>query len=195
MFQILKICVQTHCCNRKRTKIVWLNFNRIESPLVFTTYNLQFWLFFGRFLDFSELLIFSPIDISSKVNVTYEVARVLGTICVASKSLWTPHLFIYRETQNCLEINVNASTYSFQATCLLSNDLPCPYEASRGVQSSCPGKSPKACIITFNFGCFLDIFYFRMPGHIFSRNVFRSVDMTCNIARVLGTICVASKII
>ena len=49
-------------------------------------HNLQFWLFFGTFLD---LFVPGPIFSRStpkKVDATY-VARVLCTICVASKSL------------------------------------------------------------------------------------------------------------
>ena len=52
-------------------------------------------------------------------------------------------------------------------------------------------ESPKACITIFNIGCFCNIFYFSWPGYIFSRNVPRKADMTCNVARALGTICVA----
>ena len=84
--------------------------------------------------------------------MTCNVARVLGTICVASKSILTPHLFISRETQNYLEMNVHASIYSFQATRLLFIDLPC--SCRHPVPSRARRENPKACIITFNFGCF-----------------------------------------
>ena len=62
LVQILKNCVQTHSCSRKRTEVVLvrLNFNRIGSPLVFTTYNLHFLLFLGNFRTCLGLVIFSP---------------------------------------------------------------------------------------------------------------------------------------
>ena len=48
-----------------------------------------------------------------------------------------------------------------------------------------PRETPKVCIITFNFGCFGTFLDFFGHAHIFSRNVPRKADVTCNVARVL----------
>ena len=59
-------------------------------------YNLQFLAVFATFLDFSGPGHIFSRNIPRSADVTYNVARVLGTICVASKSLKTPNLFISR---------------------------------------------------------------------------------------------------
>ena len=56
-----------------------------------------------------------------------------------------------------------------------------------------PRESPKACIITFNFGYFETFLYLFGPSYIFSRNLPGKTNMTCNIAGMLDIICVASK--
>ena len=53
--------------------------------------------------------IFSQ-NIHRSADVAYNIAWVLRTICIASKSLWKLNLFIAHETQICLEMNVKTST-------------------------------------------------------------------------------------
>ena len=71
-------------------------------------YNLQFWLFLGHVWTYSApVLLFSktfPTGAYMKCNVAW----VLGTICIASKSLLIIHLCIFRETQNYPEMTVKA---------------------------------------------------------------------------------------
>ena len=44
-----------------------------------------------------------------------------------------------------------------------------------------PRENPKTCIITFNFGCFCDIFELFLACHIFFWNIPRSANKTCII--------------
>ena len=122
LFQILKNCVQTHCY-KKRTKVVLvpLNFNRIRSPLVCTTYNLQICLFFMIFFDFFGIGHIFSRNIHRSADMTCNVAQMLVTICIASKSLWTLHLFrniLWRCAgawyhMCCLEKSLNTPICSF----------------------------------------------------------------------------------
>ena len=115
-------------------------------------------MFLGRFWTSPGLTIFFSGNVARKVDETCNIAWVLGTICVASKSLWIPHLFISREIQNCLEMKVKSIhillpshlTY-FQWPPMSLGGIP--WRPELGLR-----EISKACIITFNFGCFLDMF-------------------------------------
>ena len=103
-------------------------------------YNLQFWLFLRHFWTFSDPVIFS-IEIFLWLPMwLVMLRRCLAQFAMSRKASQHPHLFISRKTQNHVEMNVKTSTYVFQATRFISNDLPCPYKASCGVWSSEPGK-------------------------------------------------------
>ena len=157
-------------------------------------YNLHFWLFLRHFWIFRGVVIIHWNNLKS-TDVTFNVARVLGTICIVSKIFWILHLFIYREIQNWLEMNVKASTYCFQATTLLSNDLPCPRRHPVAIWTLAPRKS-KSVYYNFNIGGFLGHYFWISPDMvIFSWNVHRKIEVTCNIARIFHTICIASKIL
>lgn len=76
---------------------------------------------------------------------------------------------------------VKAFMYSFQAMCVLSNNLSWPVV---------PGlrESPKTYIKTFDFVCFGGIFQTTQgPTILFCRNPLKVPDITCNVVRELGT--------
>ena len=86
-------------------------------------YNLQFWLFFWHFSNSPGLIIFSP-------KTFLEKPMWLGTLCGSLAQLSLPQKVSHTPSvhlswnPNCLEMNLKASTYSFQAKWLLFNDLP-----------------------------------------------------------------------
>ena len=141
---------------------------------------------------FESSHIFSR-NIHMMTGVICIVVWVLGPICIIMKSLSTPHLFNSHETQNFPEMIVNASTYILSTPHDFFPMISLPPRRHPMTLELGPRESLKTCITTFNFGCFWYIFYYSGPGHIFSRNISRSVEVTCNIARVLGTIRLSSK--
>ena len=141
-----------------------------KSEIVY--YNLQFWLFLRHFWTYPALVIFSPEILLGKLTWLVTLCECLAPFALSRKAFEHLIFSFYRETQNCLEINVNTSIYSFQATWLISTD---PYVPSRHPVAFGTRKSPKACIITFNFDCFCDIFGLFRDWSFFSLKIPRSV--------------------
>ena len=75
--------------------------------------NLQFWQFLRHFWTFSDLVIFSTEIFLGVSSSLVTLPGYLASFALPQKASNTPHLFISRETQNCLEMNVKASIYPF----------------------------------------------------------------------------------
>ena len=137
---------------------------------------------FGTFLDFSGHNHIFSWNVHRKADVTYNVARVLGTICVClKKPLNTPfvhfswNLKLSRNVRKCIHIFVPSHMIPFQW----------PPMSLWGISwrpELWPSKSPKV-VLTFNFGYFWDIFgLLRDWSYFFFLNTPRSADVTCNVA-------------
>ena len=120
-------------------------------------YDLQYLLFLGHFWTSLGLVIISPETLLRYPNSTCKVAQLPRFICVASKILWTPICSFLVKPQNCLKMNIKASTYrskphdSFPMT---SHD-PRRHTVAFGFQT--PKKSENV-YYNLQFCCFCDIF-------------------------------------
>ena len=154
-------------------------------------YNLQVWLFLRHFWTFSGLVIFSPKTFLRVSTWLVTVRCAWHHLHCLEKPLNTPffriswNLKLTRNEHKGIHIFVPSHMTSFQWPTMFL--VVIPWGSELGLR-----ESPKACIITFNFGCFWDIFDFSGPDHIFSWNVLRKDDVICNVARVLGTIWIVS---
>ena len=139
-------------------------------------YNLQFWLFPGDFWNFSGIVIFSP-------EIFLDVPTWLVTLCgclvpfvLPQKAhkhslfhfLW--NLKLSRNERKSVHICVSSHITHFQWPPMPLGGIPWSLELGAR-------ESPKACIITFNFGCFRDIFGLLWSWPFFSPETFLESSM------------------
>ena len=155
-------------------------------------YNLQFWLFLGHFWAPPGVVIFSLEPFIGKPTWLVTLQGCLTQFACLEKPLNIPfghflwNLKLPQNERKGIHIFVPSHITHYQWPPMSLGDISWRSELG-------PRESSKACIITFKFDCFRDIFYFFGLGHILSRNIPRIADVTCIIAQVLGTIFIASK--
>ena len=88
-------------------------------------YNLQFLLFLRHFLISLDLVILSPETFLGVPTWLLTLCGTLAESALPRKASNTPFVHL-SWNPNCIEISIKASTYSFKASWLFSNDLPCP---------------------------------------------------------------------
>ena len=155
-------------------------------------YSLQFWLFLGYIWTSPVLVIFSPKTFLGRPTWLVTFCGWMAPFVLPRKASKHPICsFIVKSKlprNECKGIRIFVPSHMthFQWPTMSIGVISWRTELG-------PQESLKACIIAFNFGCFWDFWDFFGPAHIFFRNIPRKSDVTCNVARVLGTICVASK--
>ena len=90
-------------------------------------------------------------------------------------------LFISREIQNCLKMNVKAFIYSSNPLDSFPMTSHVPTRHPVAFRSRAPAKSES--VYSFNSGVFGTFYDFFGLVIIFSRNILRSADINCNIVR------------
>ena len=122
-------------------------------------YNLQFWLFLRHFWPSPGLIIFSPETFIGVPTWLVMLRRCLAQFALPQKSsqhticsfLVKLKLKLSRNGHKGIHIFVPSHKTPFQWPSMSLGGYPWHSELG-------PRESPKACIITFNFGCFCDIF-------------------------------------
>ena len=122
-------------------------------------YNLQFWLFLRHFLIFSGLVIFSPETFLGKPTWYVRLCGCLAPFVLPWKPSKHPicsFLVKPKTVSKWTKRHPHIRSKPHDNFPMTSQPLEfIPWRSELG-----PRKSPKACIITLNFGCFWDIFLF-----------------------------------
>ena len=154
-------------------------------------YNLKFWLFLGHFWTFLGLVIISPEMFLGRSTWLVTVRGCFAPFVLprkASKHLICSFLVkpkIVSIERKDIHIFVTSHITPLQWPPMALGDIPWRH-------SSNPEKV-RNVFYNLKFKLFWRCLDLSGPGHVFSPNIPRKAEGTCNIAWVLDTICIALK--
>ena len=139
-------------------------------------YNLLFWLFLRYFWISPSPLIFFSRNVPRSADVSCNIAGVLGTIFRCLEMPLNTQFVHYYSSNLKLHWNEPKAVHIFVPKDMTHFQWPPMYLGCISWRPELGSReSPKVCIITFNFGCFWNIFGFFRVRSYFSPEKFLGV--------------------